>query len=170
MKTIPNCCPSAATADLDPTLQASTESETTTSNLHDVSSIHSGLPTLAIWPSLYKEQRKQLTSTMYKGERFILQAPATVEGSICSREADILPRAERYEILVMNRYYRIRSQKEDQLTVATLLYALTHSTRSLSGSYSSLRYKVLPGARSSTRKRSNIAQKTLKELRSQVPR
>ena len=44
---------------------------------------------LAIWPSLSKEQRQQLTRTVNKGARFILQEPATVEGCICWREAHI---------------------------------------------------------------------------------
>jgi len=52
---------------------------------------------LAIWPSLNKEQRQQLTRTVYKGARFIFQAPATIDGSICCRETHILPPAERYE-------------------------------------------------------------------------
>jgi len=80
---------------------------------------------LAIWPSLNKEQRQQLTRTGYKGARFILQAPATVDGSICCREAHIFPPAERYEILLMKRYYRIRRYEEDELTIPALLHALS---------------------------------------------
>jgi len=80
---------------------------------------------LAIWPSFNKEQRLQLTRTGYKGARFILQAPATVDGSICCREAHIFPPAERYEILLMKRYYPIRRHEEDQLTIAALLHALS---------------------------------------------
>jgi hypothetical protein len=102
----------AATTDSDPT-----------SNLHYVCSIHSGLP---LWPSLNKEQRQQLTRTVYKGARFILQAPATVDGSICCRKAHILPPAERYATLLMRRYYRIRGHDEDQITIPALLRALSH--------------------------------------------
>jgi len=80
---------------------------------------------LAIWPSLNKEQRQQLTRTVHKGARFILQAPATVDGSICCREAHIFPPAERYEILLMKRYYRIRRHEEDQLAIPALLHALS---------------------------------------------
>jgi hypothetical protein len=62
---------------------------------------------LVIWPSLNKEQHQQFTRTVYKGARFILQAPAAVDGSICCREAHILSPAQRYEILRMKRYDRI---------------------------------------------------------------
>jgi len=82
---------------------------------------------LAIWPSINKEQRQQRTWTVYKGARFILEAPTTVDGSIHRREAHVIPPAERFEELLMKPYYRI------------------------------------------TRKRANITQKTLKEVRSQVP-
>jgi hypothetical protein len=57
---------------------------------------------LAIWLSLNKEQRQQLTWTVYKGAQFILQAPATVDGSISCREEHILPPAKRYEILLID--------------------------------------------------------------------
>jgi hypothetical protein len=101
---------------------------------------------LAIWPSLNKEQRQQLTRTFYKGARFILQAPPTVDGSICCREVHIFPPAERYEILLMKRYYRMRRHEEDQLAIPSLLHALSQLD-SPSGSYSSYRYQSLPRAR-----------------------
>jgi hypothetical protein len=50
---------------------------------------------LEMWPILYKKkQDKQLTRTIYKGERFILRSAANVDGSICRRKAHIVSPAD----------------------------------------------------------------------------
>ena len=109
----------AATPDLDPNLQTSTESETTTSNLHYVCSIHPGPPTPC---NLAKSQQRR-TPTTY---------PDCIQGNTIHPsstgncwEAHILPPAEPYEILLAKRYYRISRHEEDQLTIPTLLHALS---------------------------------------------
>jgi hypothetical protein len=109
-----NCCTTCGDAYFDPNVQVSTESETTTSTFIMYIQPILNYQVLAISPSLNKEQGQQLTRTVYKGARFILQAHAIIDGYFAV-----------WKHVLFHMYNFIRRHEGDQLTIPALLHALS---------------------------------------------
>jgi len=153
----------AATPDLDPNIQASTESETTTSSLDYVCSIHSGLPA----PCNVTKSQQRTTPRTYQDSR---QGSTIHPSSTGSCWQVFLVSGSRY----CGTCRTVRNTPDEALlplqktwgrpTYYSSFAPCSQSNWFLSGSNSCHQNTSLPEARSNTRNRAKIKQRTLEEL------